>query len=80
MSGRLAIPPFDGQSSMRRPDHHSENNDLLKIAHVADIVRLNTGACRFHPLLISRMADGATRSSDQSYEVMINLIQTRPQN
>jgi hypothetical protein len=47
MSGRLGIPPFDGQSSMRRPDYHSENNDLLKIAHIAEIVRLNAGACRF---------------------------------
>jgi hypothetical protein len=38
------------------------------------------GRADFHPLLVSRTVDGATRSSDQSYEVMINLVQTRPQN
>lgn len=57
MSGRLGLPPFDGQSSMRRPEYHSENNDLLKIAHIAEIIRLNVVACRFHPLLVSRTAD-----------------------
>jgi hypothetical protein len=67
MSGHLGMPPFDGQSSMRQPDYHSESNDLFKIAH-------NCRNCSAERRDVSvfircRFQNGGRRNrrSDQSY-------------